>query len=44
MNEEQKQTVVEMIRNQELSEPDRLMTLNLNSMMAKAGYEPYGKC
>jgi aminopeptidase N len=42
VNDTQKQTVVDMVSTQALSEPDRLMLLNGGSMMAKAGYEPYG--
>ncbi len=38
----QKQAVVDMVRSRRLSEPDRLMLLNGGSMLAKAGYEPYG--
>jgi len=38
----QKQAVVDMVRSQKLSESDRLMLLNGGSMMAKAGYEPFG--
>jgi len=38
----QKQAVVEMIRQQRLSEADRLILLNGSSMLARAGYEPFG--
>lgn len=42
VHEKQQQNVIRMIRSKELGEPDRLMLLNGSSMMAKAGYEPYG--
>ena len=38
----QKQAVVAMVQSQKLSEADRLMLLNGGSMLARAGYEPYG--
>lgn len=38
----QKEAVIGLIRQQKLSEADRLMLLNGGSMMARAGYEPYG--
>jgi aminopeptidase N len=38
----QKQAITDMIRQQSLGEPDRLMLLNGASMQAKAGYQPYG--
>ena len=38
----QKQAVMDMVRKQQLSDPDRLMLLNGGSMLSKAGYEPYG--
>ncbi|HEY4160704.1 MAG TPA: M1 family metallopeptidase [Candidatus Saccharimonadales bacterium] len=38
----QKQAVIDLVRTQKLPEPDRLMLLNGGSMMAKAGYEPFG--
>ena len=38
----QKQAVMDMVRAQSLSEPDRLMLLNGSSMMSRAGYEPFG--
>jgi len=42
IHDAQKQAVMDMVRDQKLGEPDRLMLLNGGSMMAKAGYEPYG--
>ena len=41
VTDEQKQTVVDMISSQQLTEADRLMLLNSGSMLARAGYEPY---
>jgi len=41
-NEDRMNTIIKKIQNKELSEPDRLMLLNGSSMVAKAGYEPYG--
>jgi len=37
----QKQAVIDLIRQQKLDEPDRLMLLNGSSMLARAGYEPF---
>ncbi len=36
-----KQAVLDMVRQKQLSEADRLLLLNGGSMQAKAGYEPY---
>jgi aminopeptidase N len=41
-SEAQKRYILDLVRKQDLPEPDRLMFLNGNSMMARAGYEPYG--
>lgn len=40
--EGQKQHALDLVRTQKLGEPDRLMLLNGGSMLARAGYEPYG--
>jgi len=37
----QKQAISDMVRSQQLSEPERLMLLNSASMQARAGYESY---
>jgi aminopeptidase N len=37
----QKQAVINLVKQQKLGEPDRLMLLNGASMLARAGYEPY---
>jgi len=42
VTDEQKQAVRDLVRDQQLAEPDRLMLLNGASMQARAGYEPYG--
>jgi aminopeptidase N len=38
----QKQAVIDMVRQQSVSEADRLMLLFTGSTLARAGYEPYG--
>ncbi|MEJ0073604.1 MAG: M1 family metallopeptidase [Candidatus Saccharibacteria bacterium] len=38
----QKKHVMDLVSKQKLGEPDRLMLLNGGSMLARAGYEPYG--
>lgn len=40
--DEQKKSVVDMVASQQFNAADRLMLLNGGSMMARAGYEPYG--
>lgn len=40
--ESQKKAVVEHVREHEFCEADRLMLLNNGSMLARAGYQPYG--
>ncbi|HUB93318.1 MAG TPA: M1 family metallopeptidase [Verrucomicrobiae bacterium] len=40
--EKQRRDVIDLIREQRLSESDRLMLLNGASMQSRAGYEPYG--
>jgi len=42
VTDRQKQAVIDLVRAQKLPEPDRLMLLNSGSMMARAGYEPFG--
>ena len=42
VTDEQKKTVVDMVQNGQLDPIDRLMLLNGGSMLARAGYEPYG--
>lgn len=37
----QKQAIIDLVKQQKLDEPDRLMLLNGASMLARAGYEPY---
>lgn len=39
----QKQHVLDLVSQQKLPEPDRLMLLNGGSMLSRAGYEPYGE-
>jgi aminopeptidase N len=43
VNDDQKKSVLNLVANQTMDESDRLMLLNGGSMMAKAGYEPYGE-
>ncbi len=43
VTDQQKTDVIELVRQQELAEPDRLMLLNGASMQSRAGYEAYGK-
>lgn len=38
----QKQALIDLVRDQRLAEPDRLMLLNGASMQSRAGYESYG--
>jgi len=42
MTDAQKKAVIDMVSDQSLAEPDRLMLLNGGSMLSRAGYEPYG--
>jgi aminopeptidase N len=38
----QKQAIIDMVRNQSVSEADRLILLFTGSTLARAGYDPYG--
>lgn len=42
VHDAQKQAVIDMVRDQSLSEPDRLLLLNGGSMLSRSGYEPFG--
>ncbi len=42
LQEKQRTDILELVKTQELGEPDRLMLLNGASMQSRAGYQPFG--